>query len=236
MKIGVRARRPWLPFFHADFFAIANSWTDAQGMACLRLISSYWENSRLPNDDAKLARIARMSPKQWAKASPVIKEFFGENWISERLDLELAKAVEISNKRKDAALQKHRKSRTIAGQAQEQEQSHLHLQSSGMVWGTRAREESLSEEVEALCLAFKTACGIRREKDVPQDWGDVHARAARWLAIGYSTIMIVSEARAVVARTGMIKPLNYFEEAFATATRQAARPLPVAGASDAQRF
>ena len=44
MKIGMGKKRPWLPFHHAEFFAAANGWSDAQGMACIRLMSSYWEN------------------------------------------------------------------------------------------------------------------------------------------------------------------------------------------------
>jgi hypothetical protein len=180
-----------------------------------------------------------MSPKQWSKASAPIKEFFGADWKSERLDLELARIGEISNKRKDAALQKHSKSRATVDQEQAQMHSHLHEHSqlgSGTVGGARAPDASTLSEADALCLAFKTACGIRREKDAPQDWGDVRARAVRWVAKGYSTTMIVAETKATVARTGCIKPLNYFEEVFATAVRQAARPLPLPGVADVQRF
>lgn len=230
MKMG---KRPWMPFFYADFFAAADGLSDADGMAYLRLIRSYWENGRLPDDELKLARIARMTPNRWTKARANIKEFFGENWSSERLDFELAKFSEISNQNRAKALQRHSNGKTAANP----QQSHLHghLQSNGMVGGSRARENH-SEEVETLVLAFLKACGLRREKDAPNDWGDVRSRAARWLAIGYPTSMIVAETKATVARERCIKPLNYFEEVFATATRQAARPLPAPGVSDAQRF
>jgi len=63
----------------------------------------YWQSGSLPDDDRKLARIARMSADEWSDARATISEFFSEGWTHKRIDEELAKAEEISSKRKASA-------------------------------------------------------------------------------------------------------------------------------------
>jgi uncharacterized protein YdaU (DUF1376 family) len=71
----------------------------------------YWQTGGLPKADAPLSRIACMSSAEWRKAKPVVAPFFGDDWAShKRIDAELAKAAEISGKRRAAAEQRHNKS------------------------------------------------------------------------------------------------------------------------------
>ncbi|MGO7009719.1 YdaU family protein [Rhizobium johnstonii] len=52
----------------------------------------YWQNGCLPNDDERLARIARATPDEWKKLRPVIEILFDNGWRDARLDEERAKA------------------------------------------------------------------------------------------------------------------------------------------------
>jgi uncharacterized protein YdaU (DUF1376 family) len=225
MKIGVGAKRPWLPFHGGEFFSKANLLSDAQGMALLRLIWSYWENGALPDDDQKLARIARMTPKQWSRSRAAISEFFGDGWTSERLDLELEKTINLSNKNREKAELGHslRRARVEPEQEPRQYNTHLHLQSQGVVdvveararEGTRTIEEAFNEEARTLAVAFLKAAGFGDHAGAPPTWSGVTESAASWLRAGYSPSMIIGETRIIAHRGGHTKPLSYFDTTFA---------------------
>ncbi len=100
-------KRPWMPLYIADFLVDTTHLNAAETGAYLLLIMRYWVDGCLPKDDRKLARIARMTPSQWSKAKVGLKLFFDSAGKQKRIDAELAKVSEISNKRKAAALQKH---------------------------------------------------------------------------------------------------------------------------------
>ena len=168
-----------------------------------------------------------MTPKKWSKDGAAIKEFFGDHWVSERLDLELGKVVEISNKRSAAAQQKQCKSSAIAEQEHQHEQTHqhLHLQNCGLERGPRAHEASLAVEAEALGITFLNAAGYATFETAPPSWGDVHSRAFGWVRAGYPARMIAAETRNTITREGF-KPINYLEQVFATAYAALQQPLP----------
>jgi uncharacterized protein YdaU (DUF1376 family) len=101
--------------FWGDFFANTLHLTAQELGAYTALIGHAWEH------DGEIAvrdlqRIARVSNFYWRKIRPRLEQFFStsmdpNNWIHERVQSELTKAAEISNKRKDAALQMHSKSK-----------------------------------------------------------------------------------------------------------------------------
>lgn len=105
----------FMPMFWGDLLANTLHLSAQEAGAYLFLIAHAWEH------DAKIAvtdlqRVARVSNFQWPKVRPRLSQFFNtimdpNNWIHERVKSELIKAGEISNKRKDAALQMHSKSR-----------------------------------------------------------------------------------------------------------------------------
>jgi len=104
----------FMPMFWGDLFANTLHLRALEFGAYLALIGHAWEHQ------AKIAvvdlqRVARVSNFHWKKICPRLAQFFNtttdpNNWIHERVLLELTKAAEISNKRKDAALQMHSKS------------------------------------------------------------------------------------------------------------------------------
>lgn len=102
--------RPWMPLYVADYIADTAHLNAAQSGAYLHLIMHYWQTGGLPVDDCALARVARMSDSEWKRARPVIAAFFSDDWTHGRIDAELAKAADISSKRKAAADQRHSKS------------------------------------------------------------------------------------------------------------------------------
>lgn len=108
--------RPWMPLYVADYRADTAHLSAAQHGAYLLLIMHYWQTGSLPADDEPLARIACMKPAEWRKARPTIAAFFTPEWRHKRIDEELARATEISSKRRASAQQRHCKSDANAEQ------------------------------------------------------------------------------------------------------------------------
>jgi len=108
----------FMPMFWGDLFANTLHLSTLEMGAYILLIGHAWEHK------AKIAvvdlqRVARVSNFQWHKVRPRLSQFFDtvtdpNNWIHDRVLSELAVAAELSNKRKDAALQMHSKSRANA--------------------------------------------------------------------------------------------------------------------------
>lgn len=104
----------FMPMFWGDFFANTLHLTTQEVGAYVLLIGHAWEhNGKVAVED--LQRVARVSNRNWHRVRHRVTPFFdtlsdATSWTSERVLLELTKAAEISNKRKDAALQMHSKS------------------------------------------------------------------------------------------------------------------------------
>lgn len=94
--------RPWMPLYVADYLADTSHLSCEEHGAYLLLIMHYWQKGGLPDDDRKLASIARAMPEQWLSMRDTIAEFFGEGWTHARIDEELAEAEEKYQKRANA--------------------------------------------------------------------------------------------------------------------------------------
>lgn len=108
--------RAWMPLYIADYRADTAHLSAAQHGAYLLLIMHYWSTGSLPSDDAALARIAAMTPVEWKRSRATIAAFFGDDWTHKRIDAELNRAKEISDKRSASAKQRHSKSSANAEQ------------------------------------------------------------------------------------------------------------------------
>lgn len=106
--------RPWMPLYVADYRADTAHLSAAQHGAYLLLIMHYWQTGKLPLDDSALARIACMSLAEWRRAKPVVSAFFTADWHHKRIDAELSKAADISNKRRASVGRRYNKSDTKA--------------------------------------------------------------------------------------------------------------------------
>ena len=96
-------KRPWMPIYIADYLRDTTHLGALESGAYLHLIMDYWQNGGLPDEDRKLARIAKMTDRQWKAARSTLQEFFHHGWRHKRIDQELSKMADISNKRSAAA-------------------------------------------------------------------------------------------------------------------------------------
>lgn len=93
---------PWMPFYVGDYIADTGHLSTVEHGAYFLLIMHYWQHSGLPSDSAKLARICRMSPGDWADIEPTLADLFGEGWTHKRIDAELSIAADTIAKRSAA--------------------------------------------------------------------------------------------------------------------------------------
>lgn len=106
-----------MPLYVADYLADTGHLSAAEHGAYLLLIMHYWQNGALPNEDRRLARIARMSPAEWEDSRETLADLFSKNWTHKRIDEELVAAEEISAKAKAKAEKRWGKSGNAAGDA-----------------------------------------------------------------------------------------------------------------------
>lgn len=121
---------PWFPFNVGDYRRDTAHLGALEHGAYFLLICHYWQCGGLPDDDRQLARIAACTASEWKRVKPIVACFFSPNWKShKRIDAELAKAADISSKRRAAADRRHNKAdangHAIADQMQVQMDTHL---------------------------------------------------------------------------------------------------------------
>lgn len=115
--------KPWMPLYIADYRNKTAHLSAAEHGAYLLLIMHYWVNKGLPDDMNQLMRIAAMTAAEWKKSRGVLQAFFRDGWRHERIEEELAKAEQISSKRRAAAEQRYCKTDANAHANAEQKES-----------------------------------------------------------------------------------------------------------------
>jgi uncharacterized protein YdaU (DUF1376 family) len=115
--------KPWMPLYVGDYLKKTAHLGALESGAYLHLIMNYWANGKLPTNEQQLARIAKVSDKEWSLIKDTISAFFVDGWRHERIDEELAHAEDVSNKRKAARAQRSNNSSTIVEQKTTQSQS-----------------------------------------------------------------------------------------------------------------
>jgi uncharacterized protein YdaU (DUF1376 family) len=66
----------WVPIYIADYLADTCRLTTEQHGAYLLLIFDYWRNGALPDDDAVLAQVCRLTPDAWSMHRALLRGFF----------------------------------------------------------------------------------------------------------------------------------------------------------------
>jgi uncharacterized protein YdaU (DUF1376 family) len=91
---------PYFPFYPSDYLGdTMHLSTEEHGAYLLLLITMWQHGSRLPNDRAKLARIARVPSRRWPAVWGAIEEYFeaeGDDIFSPRMREEYQKATSKS--------------------------------------------------------------------------------------------------------------------------------------------
>ncbi len=91
----------WMPLYIADYLADTGHLSTIEHGAYVLLIMHYWQHKSLPPED-KLARVARMTAKEWAASRDTLASLFGANWKHKRVERELSIAEQIADKRSTA--------------------------------------------------------------------------------------------------------------------------------------
>lgn len=186
--------RAWMPLYVADYLADTGHLSTAEHGAYLLLIMHYWSNGGLPNDERKLARIARMTPDEWDDAGITLKGFFDAEWRHKRIDQELVSAQAAYDRRAAAgrrggyakadsasnakAMPEQCQSENVAMLKQSQSQSHI----------LSSKEDNTREATPAAilseCLSEQTASDIIAHRKAKK--AKLTARAARELVKAFN--------------------------------------------------
>ena len=87
-----------MPLYVGDYLADTAGLSAEEHGAYLLLIMHYWTNGGLPDDDARLARIAACTNTRWRGVRSVIERFFKiahGKWKHKRIDAEIARAERL---------------------------------------------------------------------------------------------------------------------------------------------
>lgn len=99
---------PFMPLYVADYMSDAAHLSTIEHGAYLLLIMTYWQRGEpLPDDDKKLSRICRLTPRQFSNYKTTLSEFFdvtGKQWRHLRIDRELQKVHANSLKKRRGGL------------------------------------------------------------------------------------------------------------------------------------
>ncbi len=96
------ARFPIMPVIVDRLLADTEHLDPAQFGCYMRLLLHAWRHNAepMPDDDARMARIVRLTPARWRKVRPILAEFFtieDGHWRQPRLEAEWRRAIEISS-------------------------------------------------------------------------------------------------------------------------------------------
>jgi uncharacterized protein YdaU (DUF1376 family) len=100
----------WMPLYTGDYKRSTDHLTCRQHGAYLLLLMHHWDKGFLPDDDSQLAKIARLSSREWRTDAPVIRLFFVQEngrLIQPRLKSELDKARGVAHSRSKRENAKH---------------------------------------------------------------------------------------------------------------------------------
>jgi uncharacterized protein YdaU (DUF1376 family) len=89
----------WMPIYIGDYLADTGHLTTTQHGAYLLLLMHYWRKRELPADDKQLSAIAKLPLRIWLDTKETIQAFFHDGWKHKRLEEEIQRRVEVSEKR-----------------------------------------------------------------------------------------------------------------------------------------
>lgn len=96
-------KRPWYPFYVADYRADTVRLTLEEHGIYLLLMNEYWHSGGLPADEVQLARIVGLSVEEWRCKCIRPASYFASDWRHKRIDAELKKCGNIRQQRQEAA-------------------------------------------------------------------------------------------------------------------------------------
>lgn len=113
-RLAVAAvKRPWMPFYVADYFKDTRHLTRAQHGSYVLLILEYWTRGSLPQDEEQLARLAAMTPGEWKAERSILAAMFEPEWKHKRIEDEMARVADVAATRRRAANVRHAKGANV---------------------------------------------------------------------------------------------------------------------------
>jgi uncharacterized protein YdaU (DUF1376 family) len=167
------SRRPWMPFYPADYLGDTRHLSQSEHGAYLLLLFCYWQNGGLPDDDERLARIT-VSPslEHWLKIKPILQVFFENGWKHRRIEAEFAKSEERTRAGRAGGLAKGKQnpsktpSKTLAPQPQPQ-------YSEADASGAEAPQPVYSDSLHELWgegIPILESLGVKKPKPIVGRW------------------------------------------------------------------
>lgn len=93
---------PWMPVYIGDELAETSHLTAEEFGAYTSLKMHLWQHGRLPNEDERLARIARCGLDRWKIVKDALWSLFANDWRHPRLEALRDEAEETHRKRSEA--------------------------------------------------------------------------------------------------------------------------------------
>lgn len=247
----------------ADYPALP-LWTDAyiadtMHMGCLEsgaylhLLMAAWRSPSctLPDDDKQLGRMARCTPREWQRVSPVVMNFWTldektKTWSQKRLLKEREYVRAKSERAKRAADTKHQKDKESdsANAPAEQVQNDVRpsmpdgCKTDAPIPIPTTDAVDTREPATAFIAIFDNALAGAYGENLRRPWPHQHdlGSAKKWLATGATESLVAAvltaKMRDLAAKKRMPpKTLSYFDQPIADALAAAAQPMPK-GVSD----
>lgn len=168
--IGVRpgSEALWMPLYVADYLKDTQHLSAQENGAYFFLIMHAWtRGGPLPKEDARLARIARLTTKEWKAARGVILEFFvaaSDGYRHKRVDLELARADKKIEQRR-AAGEASAAARAAQRERQRGGQREDNARSTGVGTGEAANEQRNGRQSQSQVLPLPNGNGAEPEEN-----------------------------------------------------------------------
>lgn len=125
----------WMPLYVDDYAGATARLTCEQHGAYMLLIMDYWRNGPPPDDDDVLMQIVKLDRAKWRKHRPLISTMFhivDGRWTHKRIDRELAKSGEITEKRRAASNARWDRERSSKSDANAHANSDAHAKQTTM--------------------------------------------------------------------------------------------------------
>ena len=223
----------WMPIYIGDYLADTGHLSTTQHGAYLLLLMHYWRKRELPEDDKQLAAIAKLPLRIWLDSKETIQSFFFDGWKHKRIEAELQRRAEVSNKRAEAGAKGGAKARV------EQEPSNCSdfasslLKQNGSMTQSQSHIDVADDARKPPSSSFELAEKLlviagHSTEFWPPGWCGAPNRVATWLAQGWQPEIIVAAVTAAAARKhgAPANSVQFFEKAIAEEHARQAAPLP----------
>jgi uncharacterized protein YdaU (DUF1376 family) len=230
-------KRPWMPFYVADYLADTTHLTTQQHGAYVLLMLRYWATGSIPNDDAQLAQIVRLDYATWQIEKAIVLAFFRADLSHKRIEQELQKTASIPRKRSASAKRRHTSKseqqtesspqKTSANAAQVQTQTQTQSQKIGGGGDARARAPLVTDAAMKVADEVAHIAGIDPVHPPPQ-WCGAAMHVSKWLREGWTRDVITVAAKTAMAkkRDGPPVSIRFFEHEIAREFARRSAPLP----------